>query len=186
MERSIRALREDYADVLPEKNDFKQLLIENTQDHAILIVDQTKAHYDTSEMFFIDHPELEVEPFKIGDKKFWKESHANWEEQLEKFERIPPNDSKHWKNTLDDRWKEDEHFEEEQEQIENQLTKTNNPNLAAPEIQEQMHNDYMEQHKLKKSQVQLANEVISNTNLFNYQSGIEYNLEDPPKLRFKR
>ena len=53
-ERSIESLCKDYADIFEDKNTFKELLKENTQDFQMVIIDQTEAKFDESDVFFVD------------------------------------------------------------------------------------------------------------------------------------
>jgi hypothetical protein len=70
-ERAIESITKDYADTFEDTDTFEALLKENTQDHWMVLIDQSEAHYVPEDVFYKDLAEEEVEPFKIGDKKFW-------------------------------------------------------------------------------------------------------------------
>lgn len=170
MERTIDSIYNDYAGIIGDKKEFRDMLNENTQDYHLVVVDQTKAQYRPEELFFCDAPELEVPDFRIGDKTFWRESGCNWEEQVKKFKKLPPNDSKYWEKQLKVRWK-DEKKEEEEPEGESEERVTNNPDLAGPEMKVEHRERLIEKYKLKESNLQLANKTLSN--LFSYRSGLD-------------
>lgn len=73
-DRSIETITKDYADIFTDKEIFKEIIKANTQDHQLLIIDQTEAHYNIDEVFFVDKaPDPENNPdliFRIGDMQF--------------------------------------------------------------------------------------------------------------------
>jgi hypothetical protein len=119
-------------------------------------------------MFYQDAPKLEVEPFKIGDKEFWNESNCNWQEQLDKFNRLPPNDTKYWKKLLKVRWEEDKYVNEEEE-LEGKVI-TNEPTLGGPEV----YDEYVQKVKEKNNIVYSATEEAAGllSKIFHYRSGL--------------
>ena len=63
--------------------DFIDLIKKYTVDHGFIVVDRTEARYTLQEMFFKSKAELNVEKFKIGSDKFWKDAMCSWELQLQ-------------------------------------------------------------------------------------------------------
>lgn len=126
-------------------------------------------------MFYVDKPELEVKPFKIGDRRFWKESNADWEKQLEKFKNIPTCKIEDWNRFAKKRWAQDKK-EQKQEVLEDEdtdgKTVTNDVNLAPPEVQQQYMQDWREANHMNRSAWEQAKENISNEKLYNYKSGV--------------
>jgi len=83
-ERSIEQICSDYADIFADKNQFKEVIKENTQDFQLLVIDQANAHFSLEDVFFVSKAEEEVPPYKLGGFDFWKESGCDWKEQLKK------------------------------------------------------------------------------------------------------
>jgi hypothetical protein len=85
--RAFESVQEDWAAMWEEKNGFVSFLMNNTQDHKMVIIDQTQAKYKKEEIFAVDKApnpdEISLE-YKIGSDLFWKISRADWKKQLEK------------------------------------------------------------------------------------------------------
>jgi hypothetical protein len=160
--RAIEALQQDYMDVFEDKHTFRKLLQEKTQDHHILIVDQTEAHYHIQDMISVDSPQLKIKkPFAIGDANFWRESGCDWREQIKVYKRIPPNDTEEWKKKIKKRWRENRRLKRMYKEEDDQREETNDINLAPPEVQQQA------QVEKPKSHLQMARETVSN--LYSYK-----------------
>lgn len=106
-ERQIETLLKEYGDFFPNKKVFRELIKQNTQDHQVLIVDQTEAKYNVEDVFFKHKANQKPPPFKIGDLDFWKIANCNWEEQLNKYNNIPDRTLDDWKKIAGKRWKEE-------------------------------------------------------------------------------
>ena len=160
-ERSIKAIKEDFADIFESKNDFKEVIKENTQDHQVIVIDQIEAHFNSAEVFFKDKAmPKKVKPFKIGTKEFWEQSGCNWYEQrrLFKFREkmfIEP-DRDHWltlgkrRENREKREKAGERMGDTEETTDFRLV-SNNPS-ATPE------DDEMEEPEPPKSYIRQAME----------------------------
>jgi hypothetical protein len=80
-------MKKDYADIFGKKDDFKELLKANTQDHQMVIIDQSEAHYKMEDVFFVDKADINGKNFRIGDNAFWKESGSKFD-SIFKFDFI--------------------------------------------------------------------------------------------------
>jgi hypothetical protein len=108
-ERQLDQLTRDYADVFPNRRVFHELVQSNTQDHQLVVIDQTEAHYDVKEMFYKDKAPKKCPPYKIGDDWFWAESGCSWEKQLEQHKNCPPGGKQEdWEDVIQQRWKRSE------------------------------------------------------------------------------
>ncbi len=152
--RAIDSIYEDYADIVGDKNYFIELLRQNTIDHKMFIIEQSEAHYDVKDMFFVSKAKEKVKPFKIGGAKFWKESGNNWEQQLEKYNNIPKKDKEDWNKAIKLREKEDKQEEQYEEEEENNKIETNQPDLLPTELKE----NYWE---MRKKELGLEESTIS-------------------------
>lgn len=119
-------------------------------------------------MFFVDIPQKteDVEPYRVGDKKFWNKSNCNWQEQVDLWNRLPQNNKDEWETHLDERWRQDQQ-EEELESDGRQVT--NSDNLAGEEIREMKRQEYREQHNMMTSHQADARKTVSE--LFIYKQG---------------
>jgi hypothetical protein len=105
-ERQLDQLTRDYADYFPNRRVFHELLQRNTTDHQLVVIDQTEAHYDVKDVFYVDKAGKECPPYKVGDDWFWKESGCSWEKQLEKHKNVPAGGKQEeWKKKLEARYK---------------------------------------------------------------------------------
>lgn len=110
----------------------------------MVVIDQTEAKYDVSEVFFVTKADENPPPFKLGDNAFWKQAGCNWKQQLKYYENIQKTiatrKKKQWKKIADKRIKEDERENKKKEEMQEDENEgklpTNNPRLGPPEIQE--------------------------------------------------
>jgi hypothetical protein len=160
MKRTIDSIYEDYAGILGDKYEFRDMLNENTQDYHLVVVDQTKARYKPEDLFYLDAPKLEVEPFAIGDDSFWKKAKCDWRKQVTKFQSLPPNDSVYWKQQLKKRWKSNKNEEEDEP------TEVDDPMYGTEEEREAHLNKLKKRYDTERSHVDEARDTISN--LFKY------------------
>lgn len=87
--RQTDVLRDDFASFFSNKDVFGEMLRRNTQDHQLLVIDQSTAKYHPNDgVFSIGKGELDVEPFQLGDYDFWDDSGCIWEEQVKKWDNI--------------------------------------------------------------------------------------------------
>jgi len=114
-ERSIETLKGEYGDFFPNKRVFREIIKMNTQDHQMLIIDQTVAKYRPIDCFFIDKAELHPEPYKIGDDQFWIESECDWKDQLKLYNNIPNHDKEEWTEIAKRQWEDSKHFKPNKE-----------------------------------------------------------------------
>lgn len=105
--RQIETIQNDFADFFDDRHTFPRFLREVTRDYHLLCIDQTEPRESANDgVFTIASPDLEVEPFQIGDETFWKEAEGNWEEQLMFYENIKKTDldGAERQKLLDERW----------------------------------------------------------------------------------
>ena len=171
-DRSIEQIAKDYADIFADKDQFKALIKENTQDFQLVIIDQATAHFNAEDVFFISKAKEEVEPFKLGGWDFWKESGCDWKEQLKKY--------KNKKQLLDSKKREDwEEVARKVHRLDNKKEKayheqvmssemdTNQECYAPPELQAIRQQECVK--ALGKSRVKQASETLKK--LFHYIPG---------------
>jgi len=172
-ERSIEQICSDYADIFADKNQFKEVIKENTQDFQLLVIDQANAHFSLEDVFFVSKAEEKVPPYKLGGFDFWKESGCNWKEQLKK--------AKNKKKYLDDKKREDweevarralrkDHRREKdlEKNIEDEIRlDTNQECYAPPELQ--AIRMYERQKALGPSHMEIAMETLGK--MHHYVSG---------------
>lgn len=102
-ERSVESIRDDYAYFFDNRYAFNYLLTKNTQDHQLLLIDQTEAKYDIKDIFKIGKapdPKTDRPVFKVGDEVFWRKSGNDWKEQLEKAKLVPCSGRQDWEQTV--------------------------------------------------------------------------------------
>jgi hypothetical protein len=124
-ERSIESIKEDYADFFDNKYYFRKILMNNTRDHQLIIIDQTEAKYGIEDVFFIDKaPDPKKEPlvYRVGNDAFWEKAQNNWKEQLRIAENIPNNKREFYNEKLREMEKNIEEEEEEEVQDDDFLT----------------------------------------------------------------
>lgn len=103
-ERSIETLKGEYGDFFPNKKVFREIIKMNTQDHQMIIIDQTTAKYKATDCFFIDKANPHPDPYRIGDSEFWSDSGCDWEKQMKLFNNIPKHELDEWEEIAKRRW----------------------------------------------------------------------------------
>lgn len=82
--RQVETLQADFADFpWAKRDDFMQLLLRNTHDFKMLVIDQAEARRKLSEIFYCYTADPNPKPFQMGDDEFWEDSGCNWEQQQE-------------------------------------------------------------------------------------------------------
>ncbi len=102
-ERSVESIRDDYAYFFDNRYAFNYLLTKNTQDHQLLLIDQTEAKYDIQDIFKIGKapdPKTDRPVFKVGDEVFWRKAGNDWKEQLEKSKLVPCSGREDWESLV--------------------------------------------------------------------------------------
>lgn len=134
------------------------MLKANTQDFQMVIIDQTEAKFNASDVFFVDQAQEHVEDYKIGDSAFWKESGNDWKRQLEQYDNVETHlkakDMKDWSKIADRRLAKDKQKEMEEEREKDRFP-TNQIGLAPKEMQE-MYRREMEKRFKKESHLKQA------------------------------
>jgi Poxvirus A32 protein len=98
-ERSVESIRDDYAYFFDNRYAFNYLLTKNTQDHQLLLIDQTEAKYNIQDIFKVGKapdPKTNRPVFKIGDELYWRKSGNKYEEQLERSKLVPCSGRQDW------------------------------------------------------------------------------------------
>jgi len=164
---------------------FDNFIQQHTHDHSMIVntfiltrltryspqvIDQTEAKYDIPSTFFVDKapdPDKEpIEPFKIGDNQFWKESGCSWKKQLERYENTPAkNKREDWEKKADERWKADKEIPNPDDaKGDDTPLVMNNPRFAPKEYRDAI--TQLTLKKLGKSNVQRAHERLENLGKF--------------------
>lgn len=171
--RTIEAIQQDFASFVPDKNLVGKIIQENTQDHGMVIIDQTEARYSIEETFFCDKapdPKEHKIKFRIGSDKFWKDSGCDWKEQIKDFKKIPDKDREEWgKIAKRQLKKEKEEYKDDPLDPEEYQMDTNQIALAPKEIREKWEMEFRKKKGLEKSNMTTAFETIDS--LFSYKPG---------------
>lgn len=165
-ERQISTLKDDYGDFYPNNKVFREVIKKNTQNYQVLIIDQTTAKFDVSEVFFVDTADLKPEPFHIGNLKFWKESKCNWKKQLKLYKNIPTYDKEQWGKLAELEWKKDEEmirngefsWEDEEDEEKEFRIYSNDPFFADEKTKARLEEE--ERKKMPMSNSQIAQKQI--------------------------
>ncbi len=90
-ERQVKQIESDYADFgwgKKEAVQFLDFILEHTQDHHILVIDQADPASKITEKFYVYEPNPEPEPYKLGGKAFWKEAGCSWKKQQKTYDNV--------------------------------------------------------------------------------------------------
>ena len=131
-------MEEDYADLFTDKDEFRRILKDCTQDHGMLIVDQMEAHFSPEDMFFQHTANPDPDPFTIGTREFWKQSGNNHKLQMEIYANVAEHHEKKrkdWKVIADRVWKEEKEKVAQEDEMEQDRIQTNNWNFASEDQQ---------------------------------------------------
>jgi hypothetical protein len=175
-QRSMKSVQDDYADLFDDGDFVRNLIRDNTQDHQMLLIDQSEAHYDAADIFYVDKapdPEKDpVKPYRIGSDKFWKESGCDWKKQLKRSKRFPKKEKEEWLKVAKRQYNREKHsrmeMQPEGEGSDVKFT-TNQIGLAPPEIQAQYHEELRRKMGLDKSHLTTALETLDS--LFDFVPG---------------
>jgi len=160
-ERTIDTLRNEFGDFFKNNDVFREILKLQTQNRQMFFINQTLATFSAEEAFSVATANPEPEPFKVGDKKFWKESGCSWKEQLKFYKNI----------------EKAKHSTEEWLQIGLNNSKKNKRPSSSDNEEEQQ-----EEYGITVNQSAFANEPIQQERKkSNYQEAIEL-INDPKKM----
>lgn len=135
-ERTIEAIMDDYGGLFTDKNIIKDMLLNSTQDHHMLIIDQTEARYRPEDAFFITKADPEPPPFRLGGVEFWRESGCDWEQQRKQYKKMPERNRMYYKKIVKSRLKKEKELREQERRIMNHKMVTNSLLLAPVEVRE--------------------------------------------------
>lgn len=175
-ERSICSVEKDFADIFTNSDLFRKVLKENTQDHKLLIIDQSEAKYDVKDIFFVDQApdphKNPLPPYRIGSIDFWKEAGNDWEEQLEKCKvaKTLKRGQKDWKKVAIHKLKEDEEKEEWYQWEREARLITNQIELAPEKQREEYYKKLRKELGLEQSHLVQARSKAAK--IFKYVPGI--------------
>ena len=94
--RNIESFAEDYCTFI-DKRQFTSFIQKQTQNHEMLVIDQTEAKYNVQDIFWKSSADEEPpEPYRIGTLDFWMQSGCIWEDQVTRSGRTPKFKQKEW------------------------------------------------------------------------------------------
>lgn len=172
-ERAIETITKDFADIFEDKKTFAELLKEHTQEHQLVIIDQTEAHYNADEVFFVDRapdPKETTLEYRVGDMEFWEESGCDWEKQKEKYRNKLEFEKRDFDKVAEKLAEEDlkreKWFKDEQERL-----YTSFPSMSTLQKRVEHREQIAKKHGWEQGHVQKTFERLSEKKDFFYREG---------------
>lgn len=149
---------------------MRSLIHAYTQDHGMIVVDQSEAHYSPNEMFFVDRADPDPEPFRIGGAKFWKDSACIWEKQLELYKNIQQMQKRDFPKLSEQAWVKEKKDRAEEDEEEEAKFRTNQEAFAPPEYRRALEEE--RKKELGKNHLTRAKERLAS--LWTFIPGTKY------------